>query len=316
MLGFAIVLLSSLCFCVQNVIVRVLFNSHSLFGLVQTGGFVTPTLPHSFLLMFLRMLWAVPLMAVLASKLYAPTWSEMQRLCQKEHRSSLGQGLIGGGLMFLYLALLYISVGLLPTGIAMTLFFTYPVFTAFFSWQWFGQRPTGFRWTVMGTVLFGGMLTLPYAAIAPGSQDTMGILTGIGSGIAYALYTTNAQRSLESIHPVPFTWISFTTTLILSAASFPFWQLQAAQLDWQPLWVGALLSALATFGGHLFKNIGIRSIGATPAATISASNPAFTAILAWVAIQEHLNGLQWIGIAIVTLSVALLSQERRFSSRR
>ena len=315
MLGFAIVLLSSLCFCFQNVIVRVLFNSYSLFGLVQTGGFVTPTLPNSFLLMFLRMLLAVPLMAGLASKLYAPTWSEMQKLIQKENHPSLRQALLGGVLMFLYLALLYISVGLIPTGIAMTLFFTYPVFTAFFAWWWFGNRLTRFRWSIMAAILFGSVLTLPYAAIAPRSQDTIGILSGIASGIAYALYTTNAQKSLESIHPVPFTWISFATTLGLSATSFPVWQLQDTPLNWQPLWIGALLSAIVTFGGHLFKNIGIRLIGATPAATISASNPAFTAILAWVAIHEQLNGLQWSGVAIVTLSVALLSQERRFSSQ-
>lgn len=34
-----------------------------------------------------------------------------------------------GVLMFLYLALLYISIGMSPAGLALTLFFSYPVFT-------------------------------------------------------------------------------------------------------------------------------------------------------------------------------------------
>jgi drug/metabolite transporter (DMT)-like permease len=84
-----------------------------------------------------------------------------------------------------------------------------------------------------------------------------------------------------------------------------------AQLAWLPLWIGGLLSAIATFAGHLLNNFGIRLIGATSASMISASNPALTATLAWLTIQETLNGLQLIGVVIVTLSVALLSREHR-----
>ena len=42
--------------------------------------------------------------------------------------------------MFLYLALLYVAIGQIATGIALTLFFTFPVFTALFSWI-FGVWP-------------------------------------------------------------------------------------------------------------------------------------------------------------------------------
>jgi drug/metabolite transporter (DMT)-like permease len=309
-LGFFVVLLSSLLFCFQNVIVRVLFNQQTVFGSFETGGFVSPTLQHSFLLMFMRMALGVPLMTLIAAKLYPPMWGEMRQLIDKEQRSLLLRAIGCGGLMFLYLALLYISIGLIPTGIALTLFFTYPAFTALLSWKWFGARPTLFRWGVMAIIFLGGFLTMPSGQALTGSSHLAGVALGFASGIAYALYTVGAQKSFERLHPIPFSWISFTTTLVLSGICLLLWRLHEAPLPWVPLWIGALLSALATFSGHVINNIGIRMIGATTASMIGASNPALTVILAWLTIHETLSGLQIGGVVIVTLSVALLSLEK------
>jgi drug/metabolite transporter (DMT)-like permease len=310
--GFLIVLISSVFFCFQNVIVRILFNEQLILGTFRTGGFVTPTLENSFLLMFMRMLLVVPLMAFLAPKLYAPVWREIAQLKQLEQRPLLFQSIGCGILMFLYLALLYIAIGLIPTGIALTLFFTYPVFTALFSWRWFGNRPTLLRWGVMAFVLLGSALTMPDLTSSMSRQSLVGIITGLASGVTYAFYTIIAQKSFEKMHPVPFTWISFATALVLSGFSLLFWQVYDDSLPWMPLWIGGLLSAIVTFAGHLLNNFGIRLIGATSASMIAATNPTLTVILAWVAIQETLNGVQILGVAIVTLSVALLSQEHRF----
>ncbi len=313
MLGFLIVLLSSFFFCFQNVIVRVLFNEHPILGLFRTGGFVTPTLQNSFLLMFMRMLLVVPLMAFLVPKLYPSTWKDIGQLRNLEQRKLLLQSVGCGFLMFLYLALLYISIGMIPTGIAMTLFFTYPVFTALFSWRLFGDRPTLLRWGVMGLVFLGSSLTMPHINATTNGNTAIGLTAGIASGISYAFYTVFAQKSFEKLHPVPFTWLSFATTLVLSGASLLVWNVHDAQLPWLPLWIGALLSAIVTFAGHLMNNFGIRLIGAASASMVGASNPALTVVLAWLTIQETLSGLQIVGVVIVTLSVALLSREHRRS---
>lgn len=311
MFGFLLVLLASVFFCFQNVIVRVLFTEHTILKLFRIGGFVTPTLQHSFLLMFMRMLLVVPLMAFLAPKLYPPTWKEIERLRNLEQRKLLLQSLACGLLMFLYLALLYISIGMIPTGIATTLFFTYPVFTVLFSWRLFGTRPTLLRWSVMGLVFLGSSLTIPHINMTTNGNSLIGITTAIASGITYAFYTVLAQKSFETLHPVPFTLLSFATTLVLSAASLLIWNVHEAQIPWLALWIGGLLSAIVTFTGHLLNNFGISLIGAASTSMIGASNPALTVVLAWLTIQETLNGLQMVGVAIVTLSVALLSREHR-----
>ena len=263
MFGFIIVLLASFCFCFQNVIVRILFNEQTILGLFETGGFVIPNLQNSFLLMFMRMVLVVPLMASFATKLYPLTWQDIRELGNNQAYPILGRSLLGGVLMFLYLALLYVSIGLIATGIALTLFFGYPIFTSLFSWIFLGIPPTKFRWMIMVVVLVGTFLTIPYTQTTSDDYNGIGVIFGLASGVAYALYTVNAQKSFETIHPVPFTWISFATTLGLSSISLLIWQGDNADLNWTPMWVGGLLSAIVTLSGHLMFNYGIKSVSYT-----------------------------------------------------
>lgn len=311
MLGYALILCASIFFCIQNVVVRILFANQILIGIGPTGGFLAPTLQNSFLLLLLRMLLAVPLMAVLATRLYPGTWKELRELAVVPQRTVLFHSLVGGGLMFSYLALLYISIGLIPTGIALTLFFTFPVFTALFSWQFFGHRLSALRWGIMGAVLVGCALTVP-AEQWTGNSNPWGVVLGVAAGIAYALYTVNAQKSFDYLHPVSYTWVSFAITLLLSAGCLLIWPREyATELAWYPIWIGSLISGFVTFAGHVLYNSGIRHIGATSASMIGAANPALTVVLAWATIRETLSVPQTLGVTIVTVSIILLSRFSR-----
>lgn len=305
MLGYVLILLATICFGAQNLITRVLFTPSNLFGAFETGGFVEPTLPNSFLLMFMRMAVGVPLMAVLLPPVYPPLWSDLRRLGSADYRRELYLALVGGVLMFSYLALLYVSVGRIAAGIALTLFFTFPVYTAVLDWYWFGHRPSMGCWAILALILLGSALTIPMTGAA--IESWVGVAFGLASGIVYAFYTVAAQKAFETFHPVPFTGISFAVTLVLSAASLLLWPGEVAGLLWPALWVGGLLSAIATLTGHVLNNLGIRSVGATAASMLGAANPALTAVLAWGMLQEQLSVVQGLGVLLVTVSVGLLS---------
>lgn len=309
--GYLLVMASSLFFCIQNVVVRILFTEQTVVGLGVTGGYVPPTLANSFLLLFLRMVVAVPLMAVFSQLLYPKLWGDLGHLLRHPQPRIWLHGLGGGTLMFLYLALLYLALGLVPTGVAMTLFFTFPVFTALLSWGLFGTPPSRYRWGIMALVMVGSVLTVPPEDMAWGQASGWGIVLGIASGVAYALYTVNAQKTFDFIHPVPFTWVSFAITLVLSAGCLGINPPNLTNLAWGPLWIGSVLSGLVTFGGHVLYNSGIRLVGATAAAMVGSANPALTVLLAWFSIQETLHALQLLGVTLVTGSVAALSGERR-----
>lgn len=307
MIGILIVLLAAFVLTLHNIVVRVLFSEQTILGLFTLGGYVTPTFQNSYLLMFLRMLLVVPLMASLSPKLYPGATKEIKQLWSPDYRSVLAQTLTCGVLMFVYISILYIAIGSIPTGIALTLFSTYPVFTALFSWRFFGDRPTLFKLGVAGIILIGTMLTIPQSSPLTDSRMVfIGVIASIGSGIIYALYSVMAQKVFEKLHPISFTWISFAITLGLSSLSLLVYPLQDGHLNWTPLWIGGLLSGLFSFAGHVMHNLGIRMIGATSAAMISSSSPAITAILAWAVIHETLDMVQFFGILIVTLGIVLL----------
>ena len=132
----------------------------------------------------------------------------------------------------------------------------------------------------MVLIFLGSWLILPHQASAT-VKSWLGVIFGLASGVTYALYTVVAQKSFEHFHPVPFTWISFASTLVLSAFSLLVWHGQMESLPaGRPCWIGGLLSAISTFAGHMLNNLGIRLVGATAAALLGAANPAFTALFA------------------------------------
>ena len=308
MLGFILVLLSSVFFCIQNVVVRILFAEQTLIGVGVTGGFLTPTLHNSFLLLLLRMLLAVPLMGLLTTRLHPSIWQDVRGLSSPAERRGLAHAIAGGVLMFTYLALLYVSIGLIATAIALTLFFTFPIFTALLSWRFLGQRPSALQWGIMGCIMGGSALTIPPEQWT-GGGNWGGAILGIASGVAYAAYTVNAQKSFEVLHPLTYTWLSFALTLLFSGACLVVWPIADLQdLAWTPIWLWSLLSGIVTFSGHMLFNSGIKHIGATLAAMLGSANPALTAVLAWVAIRETLAAVQFLGVAIVTASVASLGR--------
>ncbi|MEM1278559.1 MAG: DMT family transporter [Cyanobacteria bacterium P01_H01_bin.152] len=308
MLGFTLVLLSSVFFCIQNVVVRILFAEQTLLGVGVTGGFLTPTLHNSFLLLLLRMVLAVPLMGLLTTQLHPAIWRDVRKLAHPSERRALGHAIAGGLLMFTYLALLYVSIGLIATAIALTLFFTFPIFTALLSWRFLGQRPSTLQWSIMACIMLGSALTIP-AEQWTGGGSWVGALLGVASGVAYASYTVNAQKSFDYLHPLTYTWLSFALTLLFSAVGLVVWPIENAQnLAWTPIWMWSLVSGIVTFAGHMLFNSGIKSIGATLASMLGSANPAFTVVLAWVAIQETLATAQLLGVGIVTASVASLGR--------
>lgn len=210
--------------------------------------------------------------------------------------------------MFAYLALLYVSIGLIATAIALTLFFTFPLFTALLSWRFFGQKPSAIRWGIMACILVGSALTIP-AEQWSGGGSLWGVFLGVASGVAYALYTVNAQKSFDYLHPLTYTWVSFALTLLFSIIFLLVWPGENPPgLQWGPIWIGSLISGIVTFAGHVLYNSGIKYIGATSAAMIGSANPALTVVLAWVTIRETLNAIQLFGVGIVTVSVSSLSR--------
>ena len=312
--GFVLVLLSSLLLSFQNIVISVIFNKSSIFGVFEYGGFVTPSLGNSLLILWLRMLVVVPLMAILVSVLYPAVWRDIKQFVQSKDLPLFFNVLSSGFFLFLSQVLVYLALGLLAPGVAIAIFFIYPIVTVLLTWILFGDSPKRFRLLLMFSVLVGFvLLTLPGGGSA--ALSGVGVTTAVGSAIAFALYVILAQSSGRKVHPVPLSWIHFVIILVFSGISLvaplpDSWHSDVLPTMWPGLAISSLVLGGTTLVSYFLNNIGIKAIDAVRASILGAIVPALTALLALVLIQSTMQVEQVFGMLLVTLGVAALSFER------
>jgi len=307
-LGVVLVLISSLMFSLQNIVVRVLLREQNIFGLFKVGGFITPSPGNSLLILLLRMTLVAPLMAfVVAPLFYNNTWRDIKHLGQKSQFGRLLSVIGSGFFLFLSQFFIYIALGNIPTGVATTIFFVYPTITILLSWLIFQDKPTFLLVLATISIYIGGFLTIPSFTKGAMANVSLGVTTAILSGLAFAVYVVLIKVS--RMHPIPFSVVNFTTILFLSAIVLPFFGSQVKPTMWTSLLIGTLVLATTTLCGYLLTNIGVPLIGPPLASVVSASGPALTTILAFLIIQENLQLYQILGVVLVTLWVIGISAQ-------
>ncbi|MDX2096952.1 MAG: DMT family transporter [Leptolyngbyaceae cyanobacterium bins.59] len=320
-LGIVLVLLSTVALSIHNVVVGIIGNPSPLFGLVNLGGYIKlGVLGNSLLILWLRMIVVVPLLMAISSTLYPPVWRDIKRFFLSKDRKPIWVVVSSGLFLFLSQILIYIAIGQIGPGVAVTILFMYPIFTVPLAWFFFQDRPTSLRVGVMVAVALGVILTA-WPRIAPSlfagkPLDSIGIGTAVMSGIAFAFYLIFMQLGFKRLHPVPVSLVQFGT--IFCACSLmlvlPFqWGIEVLPENRAGFFTAGLILGILTLVGYLTNNFAVRFMGAGPASIIASSGPAVTALLALllVPVPRHFLGLEQIaGILIVTLAVAALAFER------
>ncbi len=318
-LGFFLVFASSLLLAFQNIVIPILFNKSSIFGLVEWGGLIVPSLGNSLLILWLRMLVVVPSLAILTTLLYPAVWQDIRQFLQSKDLSLFINVVSSSFFLFLSQVLVYLALGTIVPGVAISIFFVYPILTMLLTWLMFGIRPTRFSNLLMFSVLIGFvLLTLVGGSV---KFAGVGVTAAAGSAIAFALYVMLAQTSGRKLHPMPLSWINFALILVFASlglvAPLPeAWHPQIMPQFLPGIVLGSLVLAGTTIISFICNNIGIKMIDAARASVLGAIVPSLTALLALVVIQSTMQFEQILGMLLVTLGIAALSLERLRRQRK
>jgi drug/metabolite transporter (DMT)-like permease len=322
-LGLLLVLVSTAALSIHNVVVRVIGRESVVLGWlgggIQLGGFIQLGLGNSLLILWLRMLVVLPLMVPVAMFLYPPVWRDLKKFLTAPDRRPLFTIIGSGVFLFLSQVFIYMAIGKIGAGPAVTILFMYPIVTVPLAWFLFGDRPTRLRWIVMFTILLGVIFTaLPGLTSTSSNVSGGGALTAIASGITFAFYLVCMQLGFKKLHPIPVTLIQFLTIFVLSSILLILRPNSiVVQVDNpQGFWLGGLILGALTLVGYLTNNFGVRYMGAALASIVASSGPVVTALLAFVLINNPLLGVQLFGILLVTLGVGALSFERMKNQRQ
>ncbi|HSM83515.1 MAG TPA: EamA family transporter [Nodosilinea sp.] len=323
--GLLMVVLSTLALSLHNVIVGVIGYGGQVLGRFPVEGVFPLTIPNSLLLLWLRMVVVVPLLALLAPRLYPRVGSDLRQLFQSPDRRPLGQVVASGGFLFLSQVLIYKAIADIGPGVAVTLLFMYPLFTVPLAWFLFGERPRALQLVVMFAISMGIVFTaLPriYSDLSGNSLSLWGVGAALLASVAFALFLIAMQLSFRRLHPVSVSLLQFSTIFILTSLILivgSFFGLEPGRPN-QPLGlvVGAGVLGVLTLLGYLFNNYGVKLLGASQASIVAASGPVVTAILAYLLTPGEKSSLlfiQWMGVLLVTLGVISLSLDRLASHR-
>ncbi|MEL6401439.1 MAG: EamA family transporter [Cyanobacteria bacterium J06626_4] len=318
--GLTFIILSTLALSFHNVLVGIIGYGGQIFGQIPVAAVFPLNIPNSLLLLWLRMLVVLPLMVVVAGKIYPKVWADIRKFLGARDKRPLFQVIASGCFLFMSQVLIYKAISDIGPGVAVTLLFMYPLITVPLAWFLFGDRPTPLRGLVMFAITIGIVFTaLPRinTDLASGAVSPWGVFAGLLSSIAFALYLVSMQLSFRKLHPVPVSLVQFTTifvltSLILIGGFFLGLETGEPSSDWGLLLAGVFLGGL-TLLGYLFNNYGVRLMGAGQASIVASSGPVLTAILAYLITpgdKSTLQFIQWIGVFLVTLGVLALSLER------
>ena len=325
--GLVLALSSAVVLSLFNVCLRILIKSRNprvIFGLFEVPGVVTPGFGNSLLILLMRLIVVMALMPVLATFLYPSVWKDIRRLFQSGDRALWGKVLGSAFFLFLSQILIYLAIGNIPAGIAITIFFIYPIVTVLGSWILFGARPSTIGFLAMFGITIGLILAgLPsFAAQAPGSGNVeVGVAAALGAGIMFAGYVLLTQMAAGKLHPIPFSLVNFAAIFVFSALSLwvPLSENLAPQIDqdvWPGLIVGGVVLGILTLFSYLLNNFAIRFAGAALASVIGTLGPAMTGLFGFLIINEKLQPVTILGMAVVTLSVAAMSVERMVAPQK
>ena len=212
-----------------------------------------------------------------------------------------------------------LSVAFNGAAVATVLAYCSAGFTALLGWWFLKERLDWVKLVAVALSLGGCVLVAGAFNLTAWQTNLIGILTGILSGLGYALYSllgrSASQRGLNPWTSLLYTFGAATVILLLvnlllggifpGAATRPsdlFW-LGSALAGWIILF---LLAAGPTVLGFGTYNVSLTYLPSSVANLIVTLEPAFTAVIAYVLLGERLNGLQILGSLVILTGVVLL----------
>jgi drug/metabolite transporter (DMT)-like permease len=236
---------------------------------------------------------------------------------------------IYGLVLAIFNALWTTSVALNGAAISTVLAYCSAGFTALLGWWFLKERLDWAKLVAVALSLGGCVLVSGVLDPAAWRLNLMGILTGVLSGLLYAIYTlmgrSASQRGLNPWTTLFYTF-GFASLFLLLFNLMPgqflpgvaggfagFFWLGNALAGWGILY---LLAAGPTVLGFGLYNVSLGYLPSSVANLIVTLEPAFTAVIAYFLFGERLNGLQLGGSLMILAGVVFLRvYEGRFAGQ-
>jgi len=225
------------------------------------------------------------------------------RIARKDLMPLLVFSLLTG--TFFYLAWFY-AVDLTSVTTAVILLYLYPSIVTIAGVSVLGERLTKGKAIALPLTFIGGLLVVEAYDLDQLRLNLVGILLGVYTGLAGALYYLWGKKFLAK-------YSANTIILYMTVLSFPFLALLANPFDLaktsmsSTAWFHILMIAIfPTTGGFVVSMFALKHIEASRASIVASIEPVAAAAMAYVVLSEQIVAVQVAGVVLVFLGVVLL----------
>jgi drug/metabolite transporter, DME family len=208
----------------------------------------------------------------------------------------------------------FTTINQMNLSLAVILLYTAPAMVVLFSRILFKEKLTIQKFVAVIGTLLGCVFITGIGSNSTEDLTMIGLLTGLGSGLGYALYSIFGKIAL--IQYKPFT-ITFYTFLMATVFLLPFTSLwEKADLLFQIntlLWALGL-GLLPTVIAYFFYTKGLEKIESSKAAIIATIEPIVATILGIFLYHEGMGFMQMIGTGLIFSSVIMVNLTRKTTS--
>jgi drug/metabolite transporter (DMT)-like permease len=234
-----------------------------------------------------------------------------------------------GLMLAIFNSLWTLSVSLNGAAVSTVLAYCSAGFTALLGWWFLKERLGWGKLLAVALSLAGCVLVSGALYPAAWRLNLLGIITGILSGLWYAIYTlmgrSASQRGLNPwttlVYTFGFAAVFLLAFNMLSAGHIPGAATRLADFLWLgKAWAGwgvlILLAAGPTVAGFGLYNVTLTYLPSSVANLIATLEPAFTAVIAYLLLGERLTRIQTFGGLLILSGVVFLRiYEGRFAGR-
>jgi drug/metabolite transporter (DMT)-like permease len=219
----------------------------------------------------------------------------------------LGLGFFAVALYFAYAS----AISLAGMGVAAVLMYTAPAWVTLIGLAFLGERMSWAK--AVALVLAGAGCALVGKIYDLGNLrlNLPGILAGLATGLAYAIYIVLSKVGQRGYSPwtVLFYALGLGAVFLIPLQEFTT---VAYALTTARVWLVLIgLAIVPTLGGGVAFNAALRELPASEATIVGTLEPAVAALLGWAFLGERLAAWQIVGAGLILAAVVVLQVRRR-----
>ncbi|WP_045516834.1 DMT family transporter [Neobacillus niacini] len=205
----------------------------------------------------------------------------------------------------------FTSINQLSLSFSVILLYTAPTFVVILSYLFLKESMDRRKIiSVIGT-LIGCVLIVGVSLKDTPSMNLVGILTGLGAGFGYALYSIFGKFALAKYRPFTVTFYTFLVAAITLLLFTDLFEKGSILGTGEVIIYGLGLGLFPTVIAYLLYTKGLEKMESSKASIIATVEPVAATLLSVFLYNENFGVLQFVGTAIILLSVILINLPKK-----